>query len=344
MNIYKREYDQKILYELFITQNLSAQKIANKYNIPRYVVESDLNKYNIRKPKELANKSGEKDIDKEELYQYYIVQKHTMKECAEHFNVYESTISRRCRLYNFNKSSEEINAPKLKDIGKEELYQYYIIENHSTEECAEHFKVHERTVRRRIKKYEIQKSVEQQVLCSKKAQEEKYGSLFTQSEYYKNNVVDKMVEKGKQTCLKRYGVESWTMTEDGIKSRSYKYCYEGLKFDSSWELALYIYAIDSKEDIKREPVKLEYFINNVLHYYVPDFLYKGELVEIKGDHLIKGGNLNNVYKKSSFKDKAKQECMVKNGVKIMLYKDIKFALDYVKESYGKDYLKKFKIR
>ena len=36
--------------------------------------------------------------------------------------------------------------------------------------------------------------------------------------------------------------------------------------------------------------------------------------------------------------------MVKNGVKIMLYKDIKFALDYVKESYGKDYLKKFKIR
>ena len=63
MSTYKREYDQGMLYDLFINQNMSAQKIANKYNVPRYIIEGDLKKYNIHKPKNLSCAVNEKNID-----------------------------------------------------------------------------------------------------------------------------------------------------------------------------------------------------------------------------------------------------------------------------------------
>ena len=32
-------------------------------------------------------------------------------------------------------------------------------------------------------------------------------------------------------------------------------------------------------------------VNDEIHYYTPDFLYKDKLIEIKGDHLYKNGHL-----------------------------------------------------
>ena len=39
---------------------------------------------------------------------------------------------------------------------------------------------------------------------------------------------------------------------------------------------------------------------------------------------------------------AKIKCMQENNIKILNYNDIKFALDYVRNNYGKNYLKQFK--
>ena len=39
---------------------------------------------------------------------------------------------------------------------------------------------------------------------------------------------------------------------------------------------------------------------------------------------------------------AKIKCMQENNIKILNYNDIKFALDYIKNNYGKNYLKQFK--
>lgn len=44
----------------------------------------------------------------------------------------------------------------------------------------------------------------------------------------------------------------------------------------------------------------------------------------------------------SKKLQAKIKCMQENNIKILNYNDIKFALDYVKNNYGKNYLKQFK--
>ena len=49
-------------------------------------------------------------------------------------------------------------------------------------------------------------------------------------------------------------------------------------------------------------------------------------------------------KKLNGKFEAKQKCLLTNNVKILVKQDIKFALDYIKNNYGKNYLKQFKIR
>ena len=132
-----------------------------------------------------------------------------------------------------------------------------------------------------------------------------------------------------------------------VKKAKKKYKYQEISFDSSWELALYIYAIDNSEEIIREPIKLEYGHDNKVFYYYPDFLYKGQLVEIKGTHLTGIDAWVNPYTKdikAQEKTYQKYLCAVNNGVKIMSYEDIKFALEYVKNTYGQDYLKSFKNR
>ena len=76
---------------------------------------------------------------------------------------------------------------------------------------------------------------------------------------------------------------------------------------------------------------------------MPDFKYKGNIIEVKGDQFIRNDTfvcpyneeLNNLFK-------AKQQCLLKNNVKIWRKTDIQFALDYVKNIYGKNYLKQFK--
>lgn len=285
----ERQYSLDELRHMYIDQNLSGKEIASKYNIPIYCVEKDLKNNKIYKSKDLISKGRRKKVD------------------------------------------------------KDELYNFYIVENHSTEETAKFFNVDERTIRNRLREFGIKKSIDLQVQCSKNNQIKKYGNLFTRSEYYKENVVEKMIRKGKNTCIKKYGVPNWGMTEEGSKARKAKYIYNNIKFDSSWELALYIYAIDHNENIVREPIKFEYYINDSVHYYIPDFLYKNNYIEIKGTHLIKEGKLQNVFKKQTYKDLAKQNCIEQNGVIIMSYDEIQEKLSYINKTYGKNYLKKFKV-
>lgn len=63
-----------------------------------------------------------------------------------------------------------------------------------------------------------------------------------------------------------------------LRSKSHHdYLYEGLNFDSSWELAVWIYAKDHNLDIEREPVMLEYEVNGKVKKYFPDFRLNEDL-------------------------------------------------------------------
>lgn len=285
------------------------------------------------------------DVDeKNELYNLYIIQNLSAQKIAALKNTTKYIITHRLQKYGIKKGAKKAGEQFKKEIPASNLYKYYIEQNHSTEETAHFFGVHERTIRRRIKEYGFTKSLEAQKICSYNSQIKKYGALFPQSEYYKKYIIQDMIKKMQETCLKKYGVVSFSQTDEGIRNKKSRYLYNQIFFDSSWEVALYIYAIDHGEEIMREPLKIPYEYNGREHFYIPDFLYKGQLIDIKGNHLVREGKLASVFKSSQEKDYYKQKCIVENNVKIYLFEDIKFAIDYVNDKYGKNFLHELKIK
>lgn len=190
----------------------------------------------------------------------------------------------------------------------------------------------------------------------------KYGTAYIfNSDYFK--------EKSKNTCLAKYGVPwssqakeirdqqietlkttiSQRSSEDWHKIRTNRglsfYSYRNCIFDSSWELALWIYAKDHNEEIEREPLALEYTFENKKHRYFPDFRYKDQLIELKGDQFFEDAKFVNPYDRSEYSDglmAAKYQVMLENQVHIWRFEDVKFAIDYVENKYTKDFLKLFK--
>lgn len=175
---------------------------------------------------------------------------------------------------------------------------------------------------------------------------ERYGvDNPTKSEIIRNKI--------QQTCLERYGFTSYSKTEkfkqetsDFNRTHTFKhtarYYYNNCWFDSSWELGYYIWLLDNNIEFKYHPdIYFEYEYNNKIYRYYPDFLINDKLYEIKGDHFFdKNNNYINPYNnKMNDKAFAKYQCMLKNNVKILKYKDIAFILN----KYGKKYFRQFKI-
>lgn len=145
-------------------------------------------------------------------------------------------------------------------------------------------------------------------------------------------------EQHRSTCKKRYGVSSYSQTREFQEKRYKHYCYDNAYFDSSWELAVWIYCKDHNIDIEREPTYFDYMYDNKTYRYYPDFLIENQLVEIKGDHLMKAmlEDVNSL-------DHSKYQCMLENNIKVMTKKDVSLYLKYVKDTYGKNYLREFRL-
>lgn len=176
------------------------------------------------------------------------------------------------------------------------------------------------------------------------------GQLASVKEKYKQTCLQKfgvehasqanvIKEKAKQTCREKYGTDYWQCSKvykTGLRERISKACkkyrYDNITFDSSWELALWIYAKDHSEEIEREPCQFEYEYNGAMHTYIPDFRYKGKLLEIKGDH----------YKDD--KTKAKLLVAKENDIQILYQKDVQPYLDYMKQKEGRLWRLKYKNR
>lgn len=154
-------------------------------------------------------------------------------------------------------------------------------------------------------------------------------------------------EKIKQVFLEKHGVENPSQVKEVQAKKNRKYFYENMYFDSSWEIALWIYAKDHGEDIEREPCTLDYEFAGKVHKYYPDFRYKGELVELKGSQLynIETGKVSDIYANSEIIKQqvlAKIDCAKRNGVKIWGQYQMYNILKYIKEKYGPNYLQQFR--
>lgn len=106
----------------------------------------------------------------------------------------------------------------------------------------------------------------------------------------------------------------------GIKGK-----YDNVNFDSSWELAFYIYHKENNLYIERCKEKRTYIYNEKQHNYYPDFVTDNGIIEIKGyDTEI-----------------SKQKSICNPDVKVIHYPEIKKYLNYVINKYGKQFYKLF---
>lgn len=126
---------------------------------------------------------------------------------------------------------------------------------------------------------------------------------------------------------------------------SRSYLYNDIIFDSSWELAYYIWLNDNNIKFEYQPnIYFEYQVNNKKYKYFPDFLINEKLYDIKGTQFFNDtGEYIDPYIKNTEKAKAKYQCMLDNNIILLKDDFIKPILNYIKEKYGCDYLKQFKI-
>lgn len=202
---------------------------------------------------------------------------------------------------------------------------------------------------------------------------QKYGvEYFNQSSEYQKERREKTLEKygventlqldfvkqkRKETLLKRYGVsnplknpEIEKKRENTLKQRygrvrnlTGQYSFEDQIFDSSWELAVWIWARKNNVSILREPCSFEYSFEGKIHHYTPDFLIENILVEIKGNQFFENNKMINPFDRSQDSlMEAKHQCALQNNVEFWDYRKLKNIIKYVENMYGKDWKTQFK--
>jgi hypothetical protein len=181
--------------------------------------------------------------------------------------------------------------------------------------------IHEKAKDAMFKKYGVRYPTQYPPFLDKacKTKMERYNNP-----YYTNT------EKISQTKLNRYG---------RIGGFSYKYNYFGIMFDSSWELAVWIYCIDHGIPIIRCPFIYTYLdSNNKEKKYYLDFWINGKLVEIKGDHFKNNKNqFESPYNNNETNTQnmlAKQKIIKEKGIEVWYEKDCEMYIQYARYKYG----------
>lgn len=171
----------------------------------------------------------------------------------------------------------------------------------------------------------------------KNTNKERYGYEYG---FQSKDVKDKI----KATCLQRYGVTNGGASREAKQKIHRKYMYNSINFDSSWEVALYIYLQDKDIEFEYQPnTYFTYYYNGKEHRYYPDFKIRDKYVEIKGNHFFENNTMINPFNRSEdglYTEKYK--CMLSNNVKILTLDKISKYLTYVNQTYGCDYIETFK--
>lgn len=194
--------------------------------------------------------------------------------------------------------------------------------------------------------------------CARKAAHEatircwqkKYGKDIT-------NVfqVEEIKEKANKTRLDHFGVISPLQNRSvWLKTRK-KYTYDGMKFDSSWEIVYYAYLKQHEIPFEYQPkADFSYAANGTNHNYYPDFFLPNEnvYVEIKDERSIKKyleENDASVLGKAgvAMQEKLKllQRLVAEGKVLLLTSVEMEPYFKWFRERYGvryKEYLRQFK--
>lgn len=94
-------------------------------------------------------------ISKDDFYNYYIIENHTSEETKNHFHLYADTYTQICNYYNIHKNFRIENL--IVKVPQEDLVHYYIKENHTVEECCNHFYISNNQLYKLFNYYNIKK-------------------------------------------------------------------------------------------------------------------------------------------------------------------------------------------
>lgn len=279
-------------------------------------------------------------ISKEELEKFYVDEYHSIRETCEQFNVTEGKLTTLLKYYKITKTKENIAKSKRDSSIRRNLKLYGVVNGGGSKQAQEKIKAtmiehfngkhyfqtdefKEKANKTKIAKYG-------HANVGQFGSEEHTKAMLTKYGVQTPMESDKIKTKLNENMIAKYGVNRYAKTLDFHKKARKLYKYNNISFDSSWELALYIYAVDHNEEIIRCPTQFIYYYNNKKHIYVPDFLYKNQLIEIKGDNWFdESGKMicavdntkNNLFY-------AKYLCGINNNVVFWKKDDIKFALNY----------------
>jgi hypothetical protein len=232
----------------------------------------------------------------------------------------------------FLKATEAAKSPESKEKRKKTMLEKYgVTSNFSKERARESLQ----------KKYGVDNVSE--LNWVRKKQSSSHQSR-TEDQIRESN------EKRKKTCLKKFGhttnMKDPPTIEKMLNTRLEKYgtrgnpnsgrkmySFEGMRFDSSYELAYFLWMKDQGIVLERNTSPISYSSYGVVHQFYPDFVHPdGHLIEVKGEHLMKG-----VFGKNSRTlDKYQQ---TKDTVEWIT--DISDYTSYMVKSFGRNWKKKF---
>ena len=210
-----------------------------------------------------------------------------------------------------------------------ELYKERSLANHGTENPGASKEAIEKRKKTNLEKFGVNCyfSTKESVRKIKDSKLKNHGD-----ENYNNKV------KLKENLMAKYGEQVTSIVKiPGVISKlSRRYTYKNIYFASGWELAFWIFCEDHNLPIKKSDKFFKYYSEYYKkeRLYFPDFEVGDQIYEIKGNHLKENGL------DKSWEDKLKI-CKEQNII-IISSNEIDKYLDYVKEKYGRNYLKEFR--
>lgn len=128
---------------------------------------------------------------------------------------------------------------------------------------------------------------------------------------------------------KKYHSDCWRSISGGFRqgsSRGRSGWYKGYWCDSSYELAWVIYQLDHGVEFVRNKEGFHYEFEGKAHKFYPDFIVNDKYIEIK--------NFSSAQLEAKLK-------WFPHDIVVLYKKDLTAELEYVRNKYGKDFIKKY---
>lgn len=366
----RKEISREELEDIYIIQNNSKLETSKILGVSEATISNYLRKYNIHKTaeqivecrektnidkfgftnhmktEEQKNKFLErlkkdgiiKDIDFFELKNVYLDMNKSVEETAAIFGVSKSTIRRLIKKHNLSKSAEQTRGFKhgRNKLGFYDLERYYVKENHSIEETAEHFNMSLSGIKFLIRKYDLHKSEELRIEKIKNTIVQKYGVEHPlELEAFKNKARNTLLERYgvdnflkseiyKENCIKKYGVNH------GFKSKEVlEKCYATKTKNNTWnssnpEILFYNKLVETygNEDVIRQYREERYPYACDFYVKSQDLFIELNLMWTHGGHLFNENSVSDLKKLNIWKEKAKTSEYYKNAIENWTIRDV----------------------